>query len=98
MAYVELYTTPRLGTALQHIRQLLAPNGLLLLRALCPETLITEYLMRVDQNPAMLNEPEVENNLTHELSKHLARHMPRAAEMSEEIQEMSIDSLMAVEI
>ncbi|RAH58748.1 hypothetical protein BO85DRAFT_519583 [Aspergillus piperis CBS 112811] len=88
MAHVDvnLYTTPRLGTALQQLREL------------CPETLITEYLMRVDQNPAMLNEPEVENNLTHELSKHLARHMPRAAEMSEEIQEMSIDSLMAVEI
>ncbi|GAT27557.1 polyketide synthase [Aspergillus luchuensis] len=59
---------------------------------------LREPLQRVDQNPAMLNEPEVENNLTHELSKHLARHMPRAAEMSEEIQEMSIDSLMAVEI
>lgn len=60
---------------------------------------IKELLRRVDQNPAMLIEPEVENNLTYELSKHLARHMPRAAEMStEEIVEMPIDSLMAVEI
>ncbi|RAK93847.1 KR-domain-containing protein [Aspergillus costaricaensis CBS 115574] len=49
---------------------------------------IKELLRRVDQNLAMLIEPE-----------HLARHMPRAAEMSaEEIVEMPIDSLMAVEI
>ncbi|GLA46024.1 putative PKS/NRPS-like protein biosynthetic cluster [Aspergillus niger] len=40
-----LHTAPRLGTALQHIRQLLAPNGRLLLHELCPGTLITEYLM-----------------------------------------------------
>ncbi|KAL3251548.1 hypothetical protein ABHI18_010586, partial [Aspergillus niger] len=40
-----LHMTPRLGTALQHIRQLLAPNGRLLLHELCPGTLITEYLL-----------------------------------------------------
>ncbi|PYH66687.1 uncharacterized protein BO88DRAFT_489802 [Aspergillus vadensis CBS 113365] len=58
-----------------------------------------ELLRRIEQNPAMLLEPDVENNLTYELSKHLARHMPRAAETSAEgIVEMPIDSLMAVEI
>ena len=58
-----------------------------------------ELLRRIEQNPAMLLEPDVENNLTYELSKHLARHMPRAAEMSaEDIVETPIDSLMAVEI
>ncbi|EHA26223.1 hypothetical protein ASPNIDRAFT_171221, partial [Aspergillus niger ATCC 1015] len=62
-------------------------------------TALKDILRRVEQNPAMLNDSDAANNLSHELSKHLARHMPGAAEMSaEEAAEMPIDSLMAVEI
>ncbi|KAJ5645285.1 hypothetical protein N7507_011296 [Penicillium longicatenatum] len=42
-----LHATPVLGTALRHVRKLLAPGGRLLLQELCPEARFVNYIMGV---------------------------------------------------
>lgn len=60
---------------------------------------LKEILRRIEQNPAMLEDADTLTSLTRDMNKHMARHIPQANNMSdEELAEMPIDSLMAVEI
>ncbi|THC99609.1 hypothetical protein EYZ11_000876 [Aspergillus tanneri] len=56
-------------------------------------------LRRVEQNPALLDDPESEAIVRRELVKQVQEHMPQTRDMDEEeIADMAIDSLMAIEI
>ncbi|KAF5855558.1 hypothetical protein ETB97_008996 [Aspergillus alliaceus] len=56
-------------------------------------------LRRVERNPALLDDPETEAVLRCELIKQVRQRMPQTQDMSEdEIADMAIDSLMAIEI
>ncbi|KAJ5142667.1 Fum1p [Penicillium bovifimosum] len=56
-------------------------------------------LAKVEQNPALLDEPDTENIIRQELAKLITQHMPNAAGLDDaDKAEIAIDSLMSIEI
>jgi acyl carrier protein len=56
-------------------------------------------LRRVEQNPSLLNDPESEEIVRREIGNQVTQRMPQAENMDEdEIANITIDSLMAIEI
>ncbi|GKZ24039.1 type I Iterative Polyketide synthase (PKS) [Aspergillus brasiliensis] len=62
-------------------------------------SVIRELMRKVEQNPALLEDPDTERSLARELNQQLAQQVSQTADMSEEdVAELPVDSLMAVEI
>ncbi|KAL2864803.1 type I polyketide synthase [Aspergillus lucknowensis] len=69
------------------------------LKVLTQNDRIKALVARVEADPSLLDSPETERELTQELGRQITEHMPSAADMDEEqLANMAIDSLMAVEI
>ncbi|KAJ5624630.1 Fum1p [Penicillium lagena] len=60
---------------------------------------LKSLLGRVEENPALLDEPETEKIIREELANLITQHMPNAAGLDEEEKaKIAIDSLMSIEI
>ncbi|KAL2826019.1 hypothetical protein BJY01DRAFT_256121 [Aspergillus pseudoustus] len=54
---------------------------------------------RIEADPVVLDDPEIQAELTREFDRHFTEHMPSAADMDEkQIANLAIDSLMAIEV